>query len=167
MKRTAILVGQLVQLVTLLGAFSGGTHGFLPTTISRNRRRRRQHVGSSVCSSWRNDDVLPLGLSAAMRDCDHTAAATTTGPTSSFIDSNSARRRRILQSFLTAATTVIATTMAASTSPLVAQAGLLEEFGTDPKSIQSKKPPPAAAAAAAEATPAKAVAIDPTLRGCK
>jgi hypothetical protein len=56
--------------------------------------------------------------------------------------------------------------MATSTSPLVAQAGLLEEFGTDPKSIQSKKPPPAAAAAA-EATPAKAVAIDPTLRGCK
>jgi hypothetical protein len=96
----------------------------------------------------------PLGLSA-MQDCDNTA-----GPT---FDSCNSRRRRILQSTLA---TVVFSTMAtsATTLPLVAHASLLEEFGTDPKSIQSRKPPPAAAV---EATPAKSVAIDPTLRGCK
>jgi hypothetical protein len=141
MKRDTLLVG-LSQLVTLLGAFSEGAYGFLPT-ISSSRR-----VWSSA--PVRKDE--PLGLSA-MRDGDDTA-----GPT---FDSSNTRRRRILQSTLATVVTTMATTL-----PLVAHASLLEEFGTDPKSIQSRKPPPAAAATA-EAPPAKAVAIDPTLRGCK
>jgi hypothetical protein len=143
MKRATILVG-LPQLVTLMGALFGRAYGFLPTISSRRR------VWRSASPAWTSDE--PLGLSA-MQDCDNTA-----GPT---IDSSNSRRRRILQSTLA---TVVFSTMATTTLPLVALASLLEEFGTDPKSIQSRKPPPAAAV---EATPAKSVAIDPTLRGCK
>jgi hypothetical protein len=47
--------------------------------------------------------------------------------------------------------------------PAIAQAGLLDDFGTDPSKIQTVKP----AAPAASTAPAKnSQGIDPTLKGC-
>jgi hypothetical protein len=51
--------------------------------------------------------------------------------------------------------------------PAIAQAGLLDDFGTDPSKIQAVvKPAPAAAASTAPAKTTGQGGIDPTLKGC-
>ena len=50
--------------------------------------------------------------------------------------------------------------------PAIAQAGLLDDFGTDPSKIQAVVKPAAAAASTAPAKTTGPGGIDPTLKGC-